>query len=166
MWCLGSSRSCRYRFDRLSWLVRFRSFAGRTSRSWQSGRLRRSLLPPTPSPAAASAITVSPQLRVLVSTHRLRRRVGFVGGSNGLRWSFAVNVEIRLALGLDLLRGRIWKLGLQRSGVLLCWLFILRFAPLAAVTHPSAHVALVTRLPRREQLADDALAAQPIFIRL
>ena len=34
-----------------------------------------------------------------------------------------------------------------RDSPALAWLIVLRFAPLAAVAHPSAHVALVTRLP-------------------
>jgi hypothetical protein len=42
---------------------------------------------------------------------------------------------------------------LQRGGILLPWLVVWRFAPLAAVAHPSAHVALVTRLPSWEQSA-------------
>ena len=43
---------------------------------------------------------------------------------------------------------RIGKFGLQGSGIVLPRLFVWRFAALAAVTHPSAHVALLTRFPR------------------
>src|SRR5208282_3211878 len=90
-------------------------------------------------------------LRNLLATSGLNRWPRFVRSRLGFRL-----LRPRLEIGLptlDFVERGIGKLWLQRSGVVLPLPFRLLFAPLAAVAHPSAHVALVTRPPSSEQLA-------------
>ncbi len=124
------------------------SFSRRTARARQSWGLYRLLWTATTATSSAATVAVAPLLlRRLFASNGRAGRLRLGRRSRGFRWSFRLRYKIRLPVTVDVSRRGIGKFGLQRSGILLPLLVVLRFAPLAAVAHPSAHVALVTRLP-------------------
>src|ERR1019366_356290 len=123
-------------------------FSGWTTRARQGRGLCGLLWTPTPAASSAAAVAVAPLLlRRLFATTRRAGGLRLVRCDLRFRLSFGLCCEIGLPVSVGLSSRGIGKFGLQRGGILLPWLAVLRFAPLAAVAHPSAHVALVTRLP-------------------
>jgi hypothetical protein len=144
---LGGRGRLSYRFGGCGWRLRLAGFAGWTARPGQGWRLRRSRWTIAPSATSTAAVAAAPErlLRAIAGAD-FRRRLGFLKlGLVGLRF------ELRLLALRRFRSGRFGKLRLQRRGTVLSRFFCLRLAPPAAVAAPSAHVALVTRLPSREQ---------------
>jgi hypothetical protein len=132
-------------------VLSFARFSGGTSRArqgWCLCGLRWTATPATPS-ATAIAVAAQRLCTLLARTHHAGW-LRFVRCGLGFSVSFRLlGCEIALPVGIRLTGCGLGELRLERGWVLLPGLFVLRFAPLTAVAHPSAHVALVTRLPSR-----------------
>ena len=127
------------------------AFAGRSTRSGQRRRLGRrwcrSLRASTTSTASTAAIAIA---RAGPEAALPRRRSGPIGLASwrlighARRWGAR---SCRLDAVADVVGNRFGKFGLKRRRLLvLAPAFRLLFAPLRTVAHPSAHIALVTRL--------------------
>ena len=163
LWPLGGLSGLGCQFGGFARRFSLGAFAGWTTRMRKRGRacwsLRRwlgrklcccwlfwSLRTVASATTAATAVTVTPLLRLFPAA-----RLG-----HGLRLLHIILIGLGLEVGLSaldlaFLRRGIGKLGLQRGRILLPLIFAWRFAALAAGTHPSAHVALLTRFPSRGQ---------------
>jgi hypothetical protein len=119
----------------------FRAFAGWAARNGQSWRMGWRLRTVSSAAPAAPAVAIAPELLLVCRVYASDFRSSLMFLRFGL--GFRLSLEFRLFAGVTF---GFWELGLQRSGAFLRWFIGLLLAPLAAVAHPSAHAALVTRL--------------------
>ena len=142
--------------------VGFSSFPGRPAWRGQSWCLSRGPLATASSPPSAAPIAISPKLLPLAFAGRSISRGLRLLRLWLLRW-------LSFKLGLPALRGsvrlRLGKLGLQRRGIVLGRFFRRGLTAPIAVACPSAHVALVTRLPIWEQFGAHPFrgSVDPVF---
>src|SRR3974377_2104566 len=95
-------------------------------------------------------------LRRLVAAAGQRCRPAVV--ETGLGFGLGSLILRGLNAVADVIRNRVGKFRLKRCRLVLALFFGLLFAPLRTVAHPSAHVALVTRLMGRRQRQAEATA--------
>jgi len=148
---------CCCRFTDLRRRVSFGAFTGGTARRRQRGSLRRldrwsSLLASTTAPSSTATVTIAAYpLRRLVPTARHCRWLGVLGLRIQLFSRSRDRVIVNFLAVADVVGNWFGKSWLKRRWLVLPLFFRLLFAPLSTVAHPSAHVALVTRLWCRRQ---------------